>query len=153
MEAVRLPTRPTRFTVPFPATSFGTFSTGHPGLAHLAGPSGGLAAIFSEQLTRDSILEALRNRQVYATNGPRIWLRVWLEGEDDELRFAVAGTAPIDRVDIIRDGGVIDTLAAEGRLEWSQTLALEPLAKGDYVYVRVVQVDGGAAWSSPFYGE
>lgn len=126
---------------------------GHPGLAHLAGPSGGLAAIFSEQLTRDGILEALRDRRVYATNGPRIWLRVWLDDENDELRFAVAGTAPIGRVDIIRDGGVIEALDAEGRLEWSQTLALEALAKGDYVYVRVVQVDGGAAWSSPFYGE
>jgi hypothetical protein len=123
---------------------------GHPGLAHLGGTSGGLAAIFTEHLTRDGVLEALRNRSVYATNGPRIWLRVWLE---DELRFAVAGTAPIDRVDIIRSGGVIESLDAEGRAEWSQTLEIEPLDNGDYVYVRVVQIDGGAAWSSPFFGK
>lgn len=123
---------------------------GHPGLAHLGGPSGGLAAIFSEHLTREGVLEALKARRVYATNGPRIWLRVWLE---DELRFAVAGTAPIERVDVIRSGRVIESLLAEGRREWSQTLSLTPLARGDYVYVRVVQVDGGAAWSSPIFGD
>ncbi len=123
---------------------------GHPGLSHLGGQSGGLAAIFSEHLTRDGVLDALRGRRVYATNGPRIWLRVWLE---DELRFAVAGTAPISKVDVIRSGGVIESLDAGGRLEWSQTLVVPPLASGDYVYLRVVQVDGGAAWSSPFYGE
>ena len=80
---------------------------GHPGLAHLAAPSGGLAAIFSENLTRESVLEALRARRVYATNGPRIWLRFWL---DEGPRFAVAGTAPIDRVDVIRSGTVVESL-------------------------------------------
>ena len=123
---------------------------GHPGLAHLGASSGGLAAIFSEHLTREGVLEALRARRVYATNGPRIWLRVWLE---DELRFEVAGTAPIERVDVIRSGRVIESLRAEGRREWSETLPFTPLASGEYVYLRVVQVDGGAAWSSPFFGK
>ena len=54
---------------------------GHPGLTHLGGPSGGVGTIFSEELTRDAILDALRARRVYATNGPRIWRRVWLEDE------------------------------------------------------------------------
>ena len=52
---------------------------GHPGLTHLASPQmGGLAAILAEDLTRESILEAMRARRVYATNGPRIVLRVTL---------------------------------------------------------------------------
>ncbi len=123
---------------------------GHPGLAHLGAPSGGLAAIFTEDLTRSGVLEALRNRSVYATNGPRIWLRVWLT---EGLRFSVAGTAPIDRADIIRRGRPILSLRGEGRMEWSETIPLEPLGPGDYVYVRVVQQDGGAAWSSPFFYE
>jgi len=51
---------------------------GHPGLAHLAGPTGGLAAILSEDRTREGVLAALRERRVYATNGPRILLRTAL---------------------------------------------------------------------------
>ncbi len=123
---------------------------GHPGLAHLAAPSGGLAAIFSENLTRESVLEALRARRVYATNGPRIWLRFWL---DEGSRFAVAGTAPIDRVDVIRSGTVVESLPGEGRRDWGGPLALDGLTTGEYVYVRVVQEDGGVAWSSPAFVE
>ena len=123
---------------------------GHPGLAQLASPSGGLAAIFSEDLTRESVLEALRARRVYATNGPRIWLRFWL---DDEPRFAVAGTAPIERVDVIRSGTVVESLPGEGRRDWGAPLVLDGLTAGEYVYVRVVQEDGGVAWSSPAFVE
>ncbi len=123
---------------------------GHPGLAHLASPSGGLAAIFSEDLTRESVLEALRARRVYATNGPRIWLRFWL---DETPRFAVAGTAPIERVDVIRSGAVVQSLPGEGRRDWGEPLVLEGLRPGEYVYVRVIQEDGGVAWSSPAFVE
>ncbi len=123
---------------------------GHPGLAHLAAPSGGLAAIFSEHLTRESVLESLRARRVYATNGPRIWLRFWL---DDQPRFAVAGTAPIDRVDVIRSGKVVESLPGEGRRDWGRPLTLDGLEPGEYVYVRVIQEDGGVAWSSPAFVE
>ena len=123
---------------------------GHPGLAHLASPSGGLAAIFSEHLTRDGVLEALASHRVYATNGPRIWLRFWL---DDNPRFAVAGTAPIERVDVIRSGSVVTSLPGAGRREWGEGLTLDGLVSGEYVYIRVVQEDGGVAWSSPVFIE
>ena len=123
---------------------------GHPGLAHLAAPSGGLAAIFSEDLTRQGILGALRARRVYATNGPRIWLRFWL---DDNPRFAVAGTAPIERLDVIRSGAVVESMPGEGRREWGGPLELEALSPGEYVYIRIVQEDGGVAWSSPAFEE
>jgi hypothetical protein len=126
---------------------------GHPGLAHLASPSGGLAAIFSEDVTRESVLESLRRRGVYATNGARIWLRVFIEGEPSasELRFAVAATAPLDRIDVIRSGVVVTTIPGEGKRELSETLDLTPFGAGEYVYVRVVQDDGGVAWSSPLF--
>jgi hypothetical protein len=122
---------------------------GHPGLVHLAGPGGGLAAIFSEETTREGVLEALRARRTYATNGPRIWLRTWLE-RDRVLRFAVAATAPVERVDIVRSGEVRSVPGASRR-ELSETLVLDSLRPGEYLYVRVIQEDGGAAWSTPFY--
>ena len=51
---------------------------GHPGLSQIASGTGGLAAILSEDLTREGVLEALRARRTYATNGPRILLHASL---------------------------------------------------------------------------
>lgn len=138
---------------------------GHPGLARFASPSGGLAAIFSEDVTRGAILDALRSRRVYATNGPRIWLRMWLDGDPmgstvsrkqrgagkGKLRFAVAATARVERIDVVRSGNVVAVVPGERRRELSSTLPLEDLRDGEYVYVRVIQEDGGAAWASPIF--
>ena len=141
---------------------------GHPGLAQLAGggQGGGLAAIQSESTTRQGVLAALRARRVYATNGPRIFLSVTIDGHPmgsilsapagasgggQQLAIEVVATAPIDRVDLIRDGPMV-TLPGEGRLEWSHQREIPRLAPGEFHYVRVIQEDGGAAWSSPIFG-
>ena len=139
---------------------------GHPGLVHLAdaGGAGGLAAIRSEELTRDGVLEALRARRTYATDGSRIWLDVRIDdramgemiGVDPErseshtLAIEIAGTAPIDHVDLIRSGHTA-RIDGEGRLDLAITREIPPLAPGEYHYVRVVQTDGRAAWSSPIF--
>jgi hypothetical protein len=138
---------------------------GHPGLAHLNGPSGGLAAILSEGLTRKEILTAIRSRRVYATNGPRIVLRVFL-GElgmgslleagphsPDRLRVFVAAPEPLERLDVIRSGKVVATVPGDGERTFSWQGQLDDLRPGEYVYVRAVQIDGGAAWSSPIFLE
>jgi hypothetical protein len=136
---------------------------GHPGLAHLASPSGGLAAILADQATRGAVRDALRARRVYATNGPRIVLRTVLDGSrmgsslpaagEHRLQIVVAATAPLERVDVIQSGGRIDSQRASGRLFWTLERTLAPTRPGEYAYVRVVQKDGGAAWSSPFFFE
>lgn len=140
---------------------------GHPGLVQLSDPagSGGLAAILSEDATRAGVLEALRARRVYATNGARIWLRVTLDGRpmgsvvavaeppahaEVTLAVEVAGTAPIERIDLIRSGHTA-TIAGDGQREMALSRTIPPLGQGEYHYVRVVQTDGGAAWSSPVF--
>jgi len=127
--------------------------------------SGGLAAILSEDVTRTGVLEALRARRVYATNGARIWLRVTLDDrpmgsviavagpaarEEVTLAIEVVGTAPIERIDLIRSGHTA-TIAGDGRREMALSRTIPPLGPGEYHYVRVVQTDGGAAWSSPVF--
>jgi hypothetical protein len=146
---------------------------GHPGLPQLAAPSGGgLAAIWAEARTREAVLEALRARRAYATNGPRIWLQVGLEGqrmgatvsaraleeavrargaEGPELAVRVAAPAPIARIDVIEGGRVVSSAPGEGRRELALHWVAPPLPPGGYLYVRVVQEDDGAAWSSPFF--
>jgi len=68
-----------------------------------------------------------------------------------ELRFVVAAPAPVERVDVIRSGEIVSVVPGSSRRELSETLSIPSLRSGEYVYVRVVQEDGGAAWSSPVY--
>jgi hypothetical protein len=139
---------------------------GHPGLAHLAARTGGLAAILSEDLTRASVLEALRARRVYATSGPRILLRFSLSGarmgsavsmdtlpSQPEILVRAVGTAPLERIDIIQSGQAVESVACDGVLDFTMSHPITDLGPGGYVYVRVVQADGGLAWSSPIYVE
>jgi hypothetical protein len=78
---------------------------------------GGLAAVFAPEATTDAIFDALRTLRSYATSGQRILLDATLNGhamgtrqpaaDRREIRFSVAGTAPIDRIDVVRNGEVI----------------------------------------------
>jgi hypothetical protein len=138
---------------------------GHPGLAHLASSVGGLAAILSEERSREGVLKALRARRVYATSGPRILLRVALGphpmgseialpaggSTTEELFVHVVAPAPLDRVELVRSGELLDQAGLEGALEATLQRSLPDLRPGEYVYVRVVQQDGGLAWSSPIF--
>lgn len=154
---------------------------GHPGLAHLASPSGGVAAILSDEVTREGLYEALLARRTYATNGPRIVVRAsyagWPIGADIPADAAAAGSvgpiagvpqttlvvravAPgeIARVEVVSRQGAAgagalagEALCSEGERECSLTVPLPGFRAGGYLYLRVVQQDGGAAWTSPFF--
>ena len=134
---------------------------GHPGLAQLASGNGGLVGILADALTRESVLAAVRARRVYATNGPRIVLHATLDGapmgavvaarRSSTLQVLVVGTAALARVDLVRTGKVVRTVPGKGSAELRLSEPIAGLAAGEYVYVRAVQEDGGAAWSSPFF--
>ncbi|MFI5216576.1 MAG: CehA/McbA family metallohydrolase [Candidatus Limnocylindria bacterium] len=138
---------------------------GHPGLTQIASLDGGMAAILSEERTREGVLAALRARRVYATNGPRILLRTALGahpmgssvtvppgGSASETLFvSVISPGPLARVDLIRSGRVADSFELAGERDATLERRVENLRPGEYVYVRAVQRDGGAAWSSPIY--
>ncbi len=140
---------------------------GHPGLAQLASTSGGLAAIFAEERSRESVLAALRARRSYATNGPRIVLRCALgdhpmgasidvpDGEtlDLPLFVSVVSPGPLEHLDLVRSGELVDSVALEGLRDVALQREVADLAAGEYLYVRAVEQGGGAAWSSPFYLE
>jgi len=138
---------------------------GHPGLTRLGSGLGGLAAIISEQRTREGVLAALRARRVYATNGPRIVLRFALAGRpmgadlevgeqglaEADLVVTAVAEAPVERIDIVRSGAVVQSVPGEGLLELALHASLADLRPGEYVYVRVLQENGGMAWSSPVF--
>jgi hypothetical protein len=135
---------------------------GHPGCVQEPGRrSCGLAAILSRTATREAILGALRARRTYATSGPRILLRVALDGEPmgsavaaaPSRTLAVQVVAPVSlaRVDVLRSGRIAEVVAGNSRTAIAFERELTDLVAGEYVYVRAVQEDDGAAWSSPFF--
>jgi hypothetical protein len=80
----------------------------------------GLAAVLAPAKSRDAIFDALRDRATYATSGQRILVDGRLGGhrigsivppeelaDGARISCRVSGTAPIDRIDVIRNGEVI----------------------------------------------
>jgi len=70
-----------------------------------------------------------------------------------EVLVRAIGTAPLERIDIIQSGRPIESVPCDEALDFTMSHPISDLGAGSYVYVRVVQVDGGLAWSSPIYLE
>ena len=65
----------------------------------------------------------------------------------------VIGTGPIERIDVLRDSKVVDTLKPDGG-EYKGTWKDPRPAQGrHYYYVRVLQKDQQLAWGSPLWVE
>jgi hypothetical protein len=135
---------------------------GHPGCAAVAPTQRcGLVAIVGAEPTRDAVLAAFRARRTYATSGARWLVDARLDGEPigavvapAESRLLVArlvAPRPIARVDVVRSGAIAESIAGEGRRDLRVERAIADLRAGEYVYLRAVMVDDGAAWSSPFF--
>jgi hypothetical protein len=137
---------------------------GHPGLAQIDSGQSGLAGIFTTALDRPDLLDAMRRRHTFATNGIRPWLEVSLDdtvmggtlasGEDDSighvLRIRYEATAPIAGIDLIRSGRIA-TLEAPAELSYQLEREIPALGPAEFHYVRIRQEDGGVAWSSPIF--
>lgn len=137
---------------------------GHPGLAHLAAPTGGLAGILAESPTREAVLAAIRDRACFATSGPRILIRTNLAGrpmgagiprsalgDDASLFVEVFAAAPLRYVDLMGSSGALARVELEGQLELRTMIDLPELESEDTLWVRAVQQDGHAAWTSPYF--
>jgi hypothetical protein len=95
--------------------------TGRPGASYPANVAdwsfpikGGLMAARAEALTRDALWDAFERRRVYGTTGARILLDVSVDDVGmgssvsvtgrPEVEVTVRGTAPVQRIDLFRDG-------------------------------------------------
>ncbi|MCU0612514.1 MAG: DUF3604 domain-containing protein [Candidatus Eisenbacteria bacterium] len=136
---------------------------GHPG-RWSSGNTQGLVAFQADTLTREAIWGALTSRHVYGTSGARILLQFTVGGSsmgdvlpDSACRgprsgtLAVLGTAPVEHLEIIKNGSVHRAFSTDGlveRVDFTDSSAATP---GDYYYARVRQADGHQAWSSPVW--
>ncbi|MFC1453903.1 DUF3604 domain-containing protein [Verrucomicrobiota bacterium] len=140
----------------------------------------GLMSVEARENTRKAIFEAMYNRRVVATTGPRMLLTYSLNGKPlgSELSLKTSpgltgsrklvvefhGTAAVDRIDIIRNNSVVHSASGTGEKDmcvtWEDRDPIDdiwlPAAKFcdhpfAFYYVRVVQQDGEVAWASPVW--
>jgi len=146
------------------------------------GRKAGLMAVLAAERTREAIWDALWNRRVIATTGPRILLDYSLNGHamgseltlaaeprlahSRRLRVCYHGTAPVERIEIIRNNRIAHSVRPRATLdcevEWEDVEELDglwmPPAKFwpksfCFYYVRALQADGEMAWASPIWIE
>ena len=93
---------------------------GHPGYSGMTNRQlGGLAAVLADENTADAIFDGLRSRATYATTGERILVDATLNGvgmgqeqaqsANRTIECTVNGTAPIDTIDVVKNGNVVYT--------------------------------------------
>ena len=165
-------------------TGGGDDHTGHSGTefpipAGRARYKAGLMSVQATEPTREAIWAALWNRRTVATTGARMLLSYELNGHcmgseldlrlhpdlarERRLHVEFHGTAPADRIDIIRNNEVVKSFAGGGpdcEVSWEDDapllgLLLPPAAFSKtpfcFYYVRAIQADGEAAWASPIW--
>jgi hypothetical protein len=120
----------------------------------------GMTAASMPDLSRRSLVAALRRRRTYATTGARMLLSFEVSGvpmggqgtaASVTCRATIHAVSPLKEVQIIKDGERVWSQPMEGldvTLEWPDT---DPPVKEHYYYLHVIQADGQRAWSSPVW--
>jgi len=118
--------------------------------------------VLSERHDREGILDGLKKRHCYAAtddiiidvqSGKHVMGDEFQSAEAPTLRIHVIGTAPLAKVEVLKDSQVVHTYEP-GKTEfdgrWTEP---NPAAGVHYYYVRVQQVNGELAWGSPMWIE
>ncbi len=137
---------------------------GHPGNGSAGSPVTGLFGLYGTGLTREEVWEALQQRRVYATTGPKIILNFrvadrpmgseinWRAGEGPlPIVFQAIGCGKLARVEVIRNGEVIFSQLGDGVLARYGLEDPKPPGGTSWYYLKIVQTDGQMAWSSPVW--
>ena len=122
----------------------------------------GLAGVWSDDLTRASIFEALHARRTFATTGAKLDLFMTIAGAPQgseleldsgpiEVHTVVNATAPGLELTLVCNGKDLWTRSFEGTqatVDWTDD---RPLTAPRYYYVRARQSDGHLGWASPVW--
>jgi hypothetical protein len=122
------------------------------------------ACILAEDFSRQGLVEAMKKRHTYAaTDNIILDVRMGAALMGDEVKSArpkleviAVGTGPIAVVEVLRNNKLVHFVKPkkvgpeEIRFSWEDPLPL-PGTQANYYYVRVVQVNGQMAWSSPIW--
>lgn len=127
---------------------------------------GGMIGVWAAGLTREDIFDALFSRRCYGvSNMARIVLEFRLNhapmgselrlttGEQRRLDVRVQGTAPIEDIQIIKNGRPWRAWKLRGNRGSGEVAHVDDEEPGemDSYYVTILQRDGEMAWSSPIW--
>ncbi|MGD9497448.1 MAG: CehA/McbA family metallohydrolase [Armatimonadota bacterium] len=122
----------------------------------------GFIAVLAEELTRASVWDAMYARRCYATTGTRIVMDFRVngalmggeitarDGQGRIIEAQVTGTAPLDRLELVRNGEVVVSHQCRGMTETFRARDVDAEGSAFY-YLRVFQTDGEMGWSSPVW--
>jgi hypothetical protein len=118
------------------------------------------ALVYTEQPTRDAIFDAIKRRRTYGATdnivldyrmGDHFMGEEFTSAKIPQLQVRVIGTAPVARVEIVKNEKVVFT-ATPRRKDVDLTYQDEDRSSGSsYYYVRVLQEDRAVAWGSPIW--
>jgi hypothetical protein len=118
------------------------------------------AALYVDRIERRAILDAAKARRSYAATdnliidmrmGDHFMGDIFTAEQAQPMRVEVTGTAPIDKLEIIRNNRVVYSVPGE-RNQLTVTYTDNDAQPGEaYYYVRVQQKDGQIAWGSPIW--
>lgn len=142
----------------------------HPGMDHASGgnlryDNPGVVAVLSTENSREAIFDALKARRCYAANGVGMEVDLRVNGavmgdvteqpeNGERLIYARAkGTAAIKKFDLVKNGRDYISEHVDGEDQEAEFVLtdLEAERERDYYYVRLTQIDGRQAWSSPIW--
>lgn len=142
----------------------GDSHNGHPGIRDVRSMTGGITGIWAEELTRESLWEALVSRRTFATTGARICVEFGINNafmgeelhlakptENRIIRARIIGTSFVELVEIIKNGTVLASRRPHSEIVDWEYIDHGDAQNGDYYYVRLIQSDGEMAWSSPVW--
>ncbi len=122
----------------------------------------GLTGVLAKELTRDAILDAMRQRRTFATTGAKLRPAFRVSGSlmGSEIRVSkapvvsvdVLALAPVKWITIVRDGEDIQKSGGEGPRTRTTFVDGKWPGKGtSYYYARIELADGNMAWTSPVW--
>lgn len=134
----------------------------HPGRSSWAYYPGGLAGVWASELSREAVWQALYNYRTYGTSLDRIYLDFSINGKpmgstlstsaEIAIEAEIIGKTDILTATLLRDNQPIVVQKSKDGVIQIQHLE-EPSGEGHVYYLRVEQINGERAWSSPIWIE
>lgn len=114
----------------------------------------GYTAILASSLSRNTVFDAMKNRQTYATTERRIYLDVIFHGEKENHRVKITAASEegIHEAALVLNGDDVQKLqpGVDKRILVRDNLTV-PVGPGDFCYVRITTDKNNMAWSSPYW--
>ena len=122
------------------------------------------AMIYTPSDDRTQIVESMRQRHAYAatdnivldfeaedSNGKHLMGDAFVSKTSARLSAKIFGTDRIQQVDLIRNNKFLSSQKADSKTVEFTYIDQNPEPGENYYYVRVMQLDGNLAWSSPIW--